>query len=47
MYGKGYNEQYFFQWKPDGTRVPVYPRELKEEAGATYTYPPWEGPWDR
>jgi branched-chain amino acid transport system substrate-binding protein len=46
MYGKGYNEQYFFQWKPDGTSVPVYPRELKEEAGATLTFPDWPGPWD-
>lgn len=45
MYGTGYNEQYFFQWKPDGTRAPMYPRELKEEAGATYTYPDWFGPW--
>jgi branched-chain amino acid transport system substrate-binding protein len=46
MYGTGYNEQYFFQWKPDGTRAPMYPRELKEEAGATYTFPDWLGPWD-
>jgi branched-chain amino acid transport system substrate-binding protein len=45
MYGTGYNEQYFFQWKPDGTRDPMYPRELKEEARATYTYPDWFGPW--
>ncbi|MEJ2241671.1 MAG: ABC transporter substrate-binding protein [Candidatus Bathyarchaeota archaeon] len=45
MYGTGYNEQYFFQWQPDGTRVPMYPRELKEAAGVTYTYPDWEGPW--
>ena len=26
--------------------VPVYPQEIMEEAGATYTYPPWSGPWD-
>ena len=44
MYGSGYNEQYFFQWQADGTRVPMYPRELKEEAGATYTLPDWIGP---
>jgi branched-chain amino acid transport system substrate-binding protein len=46
MYGPGYDEQYFFQWQTNGTKVPVYPRELKEKAGATYTYPPWSGPWD-
>jgi branched-chain amino acid transport system substrate-binding protein len=46
MYGSGYNELYFFQWQADGTRVPVYPRELREEAGATYTFPDWSGPWD-
>jgi len=46
MFGPGYDEQYFFQWQENGVRVPVYPRELKEKAGATYTFPPWEGPWD-
>ena len=34
-----------FQWQ-NGEQVPVYPKELMEEAGATYTYPPWSGPWD-
>ncbi|MCJ7614880.1 ABC transporter substrate-binding protein [Candidatus Bathyarchaeota archaeon] len=35
-----------FQWQADGTRVPVYPKEIMDEAGATYTYPDWRGPWD-
>jgi len=34
-----------FQWQ-NGVQVPVYPQEIMEEAGATYTYPPWSGPWD-
>ena len=34
-----------FQWQ-NGTQVPVYPIELMEEAGATYTFPDWDGPWD-
>lgn len=46
MFGPGYDEQLFFQWQKDGKRVPVYPMELIEEAGATYTYPEWSGPWD-
>lgn len=45
MYGPGYDVQYFFQWQ-DGKKVPMYPRELKEEAGATYMFPDWPGPWD-
>jgi branched-chain amino acid transport system substrate-binding protein len=32
------------QWQ-NGTQVPVYPKQLMEEAGATYQYPPWQGPW--
>jgi branched-chain amino acid transport system substrate-binding protein len=43
------SEDYFFvalfQWQ-DGVQVPVYPIELMEEAGATYTFPDWPGPWD-
>jgi branched-chain amino acid transport system substrate-binding protein len=35
-----------FQWI-DGKQVPVYPRRIMEEAGATYTYPDWPGPWDK
>ena len=34
-----------FQWQ-NGTQVPVYPEEIMKEAGATYEYPPWHGPWD-
>ena len=34
-----------FQWQ-NQTQVPVYPREIMEEAGATYKYPNWPGPWD-
>jgi branched-chain amino acid transport system substrate-binding protein len=43
------SEDYFlvamFQWQ-DGVQVPVYPTELMEEAGATYIFPDWPGPWD-
>ena len=43
------NEDYLlillFQWQ-NGEQVPVYPKKIMEEAGATYTYPPWPGPWD-
>ena len=34
-----------FQWQ-DGEMVPVCPIEIMEEAGATYIYPDWPGPWD-
>ncbi len=34
-----------FQWQ-NGTQVPVYPQQVMEEAGATYKYPNWPGPWD-
>ncbi len=34
-----------FQWQ-NGEQVPMYPQTIKEEAGVTYTYPPWSGPWD-
>ena len=33
-----------FQWQ-NGVQVPVYPQEILDEAGATYKYPPWQGPW--
>jgi len=46
MFGPGYDIQIWFQWQENGTGVPVYPRELKEETGATYTFPDWSGPWD-
>ena len=45
MFGPGFGEQFFFQWQ-DGTRVPVYPREIKEKEGITYMFPDWSGPWD-
>jgi branched-chain amino acid transport system substrate-binding protein len=34
-----------FQWQ-NGEMIPVYPKKIMEEAGASYTYPPWSGPWD-
>jgi branched-chain amino acid transport system substrate-binding protein len=34
-----------FQWQ-DGVLVPVYPIEMMNEVGASYTFPPWPGPWD-
>jgi len=34
-----------FQWQ-NGEQVPVYPRKIMEEAGASYTFPDWPGPWD-
>jgi len=34
-----------FQWQ-DGVQVPVDPRKIMEEAGATITFPDWAGPWD-
>jgi branched-chain amino acid transport system substrate-binding protein len=34
-----------FQWQ-DGKLVPVDPIKIMEEAGATYTFPDWSGPWD-
>lgn len=35
-----------FQWQEDGSLVPIFPKWLMEEAGATYTFPEWPGPWD-
>ena len=35
-----------FQWQ-NGELVPVYPKKIMEEAGATYTFPDWPGPWDK
>jgi len=34
-----------FQWQ-NGELVPVYPKSIMEEAGVTYTFPDWPGPWD-
>ena len=35
-----------FQWQ-NGAQVPVHPKEIMEEAEATYKYPPWEGAWSK
>jgi branched-chain amino acid transport system substrate-binding protein len=35
-----------FQWQEDGSRVPIFPKWLMDEANATITFPPWAGPWD-
>jgi ABC-type branched-subunit amino acid transport system substrate-binding protein len=35
-----------FQWQANQTQLPVYPEQVMREAGATYIYPPWHGPWD-
>jgi branched-chain amino acid transport system substrate-binding protein len=52
MMGKDPNDLYEdyplvlgFQWQ-DGVQVPVDPRKIMEEAGATYQFPPWSGSWD-
>jgi hypothetical protein len=34
-----------FQWQ-NGVQVPVYPIEIMEDAGGTYKFPDWPGPWD-
>ena len=36
---------FLFQWQ-NGQQVPVYPQKIMDEAGATYTFPEWPGPWD-
>jgi len=35
-----------FQWQ-NSAQVPVHPKEIMEEAEATYKYPPWEGAWSK
>jgi branched-chain amino acid transport system substrate-binding protein len=35
----------YFQWQ-NGQLVPVYPKKIMEEAGSTYMFPDWHGPWD-
>jgi branched-chain amino acid transport system substrate-binding protein len=39
-----YRLSLLFQWQ-NGNLVPVYPQRIMEEAGATYKFPPWPGPW--
>ena len=52
MYGEGTNDPNddniiatLFQWQ-NGELIPIYPKKIMEEAGATYTFPDWLGPWD-
>jgi branched-chain amino acid transport system substrate-binding protein len=35
-----------FQWQ-NGTQVPMTPQKIMKEAGATYKYPDWTGPWSK
>jgi branched-chain amino acid transport system substrate-binding protein len=35
----------YFQWQTNRTLAPVKPEEMMKEAGVTYRYPPWQGPW--
>ena len=35
-----------FQWQANKTQVLVKPEQLMKEAGATFKYPPWTGPWN-
>ena len=37
---------FVFQWQ-NGEMVPVYPKKIMEEAGASFMFPPWSGPWDK
>ena len=34
-----------FQWQ-NGEQSPVYPKKIMDEAGVSYTFPDWPGPWD-
>jgi len=40
-----YSLMMIFQWQ-NGEMVPVFPKKIMAEAGATYTFPDWSGPWD-
>ena len=40
-----YSLMMIFQWQK-GEMVPIYPKKIMEEAGASYMFPPWSGPWD-
>jgi branched-chain amino acid transport system substrate-binding protein len=37
---------FVFQWQ-NGIQMPMYPKEIMEEAGATYKFPPWQGAWSK
>jgi branched-chain amino acid transport system substrate-binding protein len=45
------NEDYMFvamfQWQANATLAIVDPQQLMKEAGTTYQYPPWNGPWSK
>ena len=34
-----------FQWQNE-QQLPMYPKKIKEETGASYMFPDWSGPWD-
>jgi hypothetical protein len=34
-----------FQFQENGSQVLIYPVQLMKETGATYMFPPWQGPW--
>ena len=34
-----------FQWQ-NGNMIPMAPNKIREDAGASYIYPDWPGPWD-
>ena len=36
---------FHFQWQ-NGKQVPVRPEKIMKEAGTTYKFPSWRGPWD-
>ncbi len=39
-----YTVMFIFQWQ-NGTQVLMKPESMMKDAGATYKYPPWDGPW--
>ena len=42
--GEDYWVYCLFQWQ-DGHLVLVYPQEIMIDAGVSYIFPPWSGPW--
>jgi branched-chain amino acid transport system substrate-binding protein len=42
---EGYTVVMIFQWQ-NGAQVPVAPEGIMKEAGVTYKFPYWQGPWD-
>ena len=52
MTGENFNDPKYeygisigFQWQ-NGEMIPIAPKWLMEEAGASYIFPDWPGPWD-